>query len=138
MHQPEPKCHIDLSSQLFHSWGGVHQPEVKCHIDLRFQVFHSWVGGIHQPEAKCHIDLRFQLFHSWGGGVHQPEAKCHTDLIFQFFHSWGGVHQKSLKLVSTFPILGGGVVVHLQVDQKSVRFTDSGWLSTAAVSGQLC
>ena len=31
---------------------------------------------------------------------------------------------------------GGGVP--LQVDWKSVRFTDSGWLSTAAASGQLC
>ena len=31
---------------------------------------------------------------------------------------------------------GGGVP--LQVDRKSVRFTDSGWLSTAAASGQLC
>ena len=33
---------------------------------------------------------------------------------------------------------GEGEGVPLQVDWKSVRFTDSGWLSTAAASGQLC
>ena len=27
--------------------GGVHQPEPKCHIDLRFQLFH-YKGGIHR------------------------------------------------------------------------------------------
>ena len=73
-------------------------------------------GGVHQPEPKCHIDLRFQLFHSCGRRVHQPEPKCHIDLRFQLFHSWG---------------------VHLQVDRKSVRFTDSGWLSTAATNREL-
>ena len=53
-----------------HFWrGGVHQPEPKCYIDLRFQLYHSWGGGgIYQPEPKCHVDLRFQLFHLWGGG----------------------------------------------------------------------
>ena len=35
-------------------------------------------------------------------------------------------------------ILGTEGGVCLQVDRKSVRFTDSGWLSTAAASGQLC
>ena len=36
---------------------------------------------------------------------------------------------------------GGGVEwggLHLQVDWKSVRFMESDWLSTAAVSKQLC
>ena len=32
----------------------------------------------------------------------------------------------------------GGGGLHLQVNQKSVRFTESDWLSTAATSGQLC
>ena len=76
-------------------------------------------GGVHQPEPKCHVDLRSQLFHSFGGGVHQPEPKCHIDLRSELFHSWGGG-------------------VRLQVDWKSVRFTDSDWLSTTAASGQLC
>ena len=57
-------------------------------------------------------------FPCWGGGVYQPGPKCHIDPRSQLFHSWG--------------------VVHLQVDQKSLRFTGSGWLSTAAASGQLC
>ena len=35
-------------------------------------------------------------------------------------------------------ILGREGGVPLQVDWKSVRFMDSGWLSTAAASGQLC
>ena len=146
LHQPEPKCHIDLRIQLFQSCGGwgtsevtrncfnfsnpgvggkVHQPEPKCHIDLRFQLLHSW-RGVHQAELKCHIDLRFQLFQSWGAyigshlnllqlfqswGGHQPEPKCHVDLRFQLFQSWGGgVHQKSLELASTFPILGWGYI----------------------------
>ena len=26
--------------------GGVHQPEAKCHIDLRSQLFHSWGVGV--------------------------------------------------------------------------------------------
>ena len=51
--------------------------------------------------------------------IQKPEQKCHIDLRFQLFHSWGGG-------------------VHLQVDRKSVRFTESGWLSTAAANGQLC
>ena len=60
-------------------------------------------------------DFNFSIL---GGGVHRPEPKCHIVLRFQLFHSWGGVH--------------------LQVDRKSVRFTDSSWLSTAAASRQLC
>ena len=76
--------------QLYHSWGGGGTLEVTLTC-FNF----SMLGGVHQPEPKCHIDLRFQLFHSWRG-------------------------------------------VHLQVDRKSVRFTGSGWLSTAAMSGQLC
>ena len=89
--------------------------------DLNF-VIPCGGGGVHQPEPKCHIDLRSQLFHSWGGGVRLQvdSTKCHIDLRSQLFHSWGGRG------------------VRLQVDCKSVRFTDSGWLSTAAASGQLC
>ena len=48
----------------------------------------------------------------------EAERNPKTNLL-QLFHSWGRG-------------------VHLQVDRKSVRFTDSGWLSTTAASGQKC
>ena len=82
--------------------GGVHQIEPKCHIDMRFQLFHSW-GGVHQPEPKCHIDLRFQLSHSCGGGggyirshsyllqVSNPEMKCSIlDYVQLLRIGWAG------------------------------------------------
>ena len=86
-------------------------------------LIHQFQGLLYdQPGRSSEVERNLktnllQFFHSWGGRVHQPEQKCHIDLRFQLFHSWGGG-------------------VHLQVDRKSVRFTDSGWLSTAAMSGQ--
>ena len=48
--------------------GGVHQPEPKCDIDLRSELFIPG-GGVHQPEPKCHIDLRSEFFIPGGGGT---------------------------------------------------------------------
>ena len=62
-------------------------------------------------------------FHSWGGGYISQNQNVTAEVAqtcFNFSNPWGG----------------GGV--HLHEDWKSVRFMDSGWLSTAAMSGQLC
>ena len=39
VHLPEPKCHLDLTSNFFIPGGGGHQPEPKCHLDLKLENF---------------------------------------------------------------------------------------------------
>ena len=71
-------------------------------------------------------------FHFWEGGG----FKLGTLLAVSF---WGGRGGFQIRHHTGSFILGReGGGVPLQVDWKSVRFTDSGWLSTAAASGQLC
>ena len=75
----------------------------------------SSLGGIHQPEPKCHLDMKSNFIILWGGGyINQNQnvtLTCNSNFII-----WGGVH--------------------LQVDPKNVRFTDSGWLSTTVLNEQ--
>ena len=88
-------------------------------------------GGVHQPEPQCHVDPKFQL------------NLKNRGFLFSVFHKLDmyvcnerGVHQKFTLTCFNFSNPGG---VHLQVDPKSVRFTDSGWLSTTVLMrGQLC
>ena len=85
------------------------------------------LGG--RGTSDIHSNL-LQLFQSWGG-VHRKFALT----CFNFYNP-GGVHWTFTLTCFNFSNPGWGV--HLQVDRKSVRFTDSGWLSTAAASGHLC
>ena len=85
---------IDKPSQSSEvEWGGVHHSEPKCHVDLLSNFFISWGGGVHHPEPKCHVDLRsnFVTTGGGGGGVHHLEPKCHVDLRSNFFIPGGGV-----------------------------------------------
>ena len=50
---------VFYSIHVYFNSGGVHQPEPKCHIDLRFQLFHPWGGYI-----RSHSYL-LQVFQSW-------------------------------------------------------------------------
>ena len=107
VHQPEPKCNINLR---FHSGGGGTSARTKMSHWYEISFFGG--GGVHQPEPKCHIDLRF---HSWGRGY--TSQNQNVTLIWDFI-LWGGgtsartkmSHRKSLELASTFPFLGGGGV----------------------------
>ena len=110
----------------------------------------SFPGGRGTSNFACQICHKiflpdFQLFISGGGGYVKLWS-CQISLKiflpdFQLLISQGGgswVHHLTQiylwKKNSQFQ--SGGV--HLQVHRKSVRFTDSDWLSTAAASRQLC
>ena len=72
----------------------------------------------------------WQFHFGEGGG----DFKLGTLLAVSFWGWRGGFKLGTILAVSFW----GGRGVPLQVDWKSVRFMDSGWLSTAATSGQLC
>ena len=78
-----------------------------------------------------HLDMKSNFIILGGGGT----LEVHSHLL-QLFQSWGGTSEVHPNLLQLFQSWGG---VHLEVDLKSVRFMDSGWLSTAVLtSGQLC
>ena len=64
--------------------GGVHQPEPKCHIDLRFQLSHSWGGGAGTPaRTKMSHWLEISTFPFLGQKVHWKSL-----LLASSFQSW--------------------------------------------------
>ena len=122
VHQPEPKCHIDLRFQLFHSWGGwrwctlevtltcfnFSNPGGGVHQAFALTCFNfsNPGGGVHQPEPKCHIYLRFQLFQFWVG-VGVGYIGSHSNLL-QLFQSWGtGTLEVHSNLLQLFQSWGG-------------------------------
>ena len=49
--------------------GGVHQPEPECHIDLTFQLFYSWGGGYISQNQNVTLTCDFNFSIPEGGGV---------------------------------------------------------------------
>ena len=63
--------------------GGVHQPEPKCHIDLRFTLSHSWGGGWGGGGGW---NLR-SMWHFSSGWCTPGYIRSHSNFL-QVFQSW--------------------------------------------------
>ena len=81
-------CSIHLTCQ---SWGGggyISQPGPKCHIDLRSQLFHSWGGGggtsaSQNQNVTLTQDLNFSI--PGGGGSTSANWNIYNIYIIYIF-----------------------------------------------------
>ena len=120
--------------QLYHSWGGGGTSVVTltCFIFSNaeggdtLEVVISCFNFSNPRGGTSEVAISCFNFANPGGGSLEVPLTCFN------FSNPGGVYIGShSNLLQLFQSLGG-------LDRKSVRFTDSGWLSTAAASGQLC
>ena len=94
VHQPEPKCHLDLKSNFIILRGGT-SASTKIYLDLKSNFI--ILGGT--SDVCCNL---LQLLQCWG--VHWMFAVT----CFNFYNAGGGVHQPEPK--SNFVIWGGGYI----------------------------